>query len=138
MGDRSQVQAVTVGNIARVAGEERQIVGERHGDDHRVNNARRYARSVLQSFGDRETERVWRRATVRKFHGLLQRIGLRKLAVLDAADTLADLRIPPGNRLEKLHGDRDGQHGIRINDQWRICFRWTKAGPEQVTITDYH
>jgi len=93
---------------------------------------------VLQSFGDRDTERVWQRATVRKFHGDLQRTALRKLAILDAAETLTDLRVPPGNRLEKLRGDRDGQHSIRINDQWRICFRWTKAGPEDVTITDYH
>jgi proteic killer suppression protein len=93
---------------------------------------------MLQSFGDHDTERVWRRDAVRKFHGDLQRTALRKLALLDAAETLADLRVPPGNRLEKLHGDRAGQHSIRINGQWRICFHWTKAGPEQVTITDYH
>ena len=93
---------------------------------------------MLQSFGDRDTERVWQRAAIRKFHGDLQRTALRKLAILDAAETLTDLRVPPGNRLEKLRGDRDGQHSIRINDQWRICFRWTKAGPEDVTITDYH
>lgn len=58
--------------------------------------------------------------------------------MLDAAETLADLRVPPGNRLEKLTGDRVGQHSIRINQQWRICFRWTDAGPEDVEITDYH
>jgi toxin HigB-1 len=58
--------------------------------------------------------------------------------MLDAAETLADLRVPPGNRLEKLAGDRAGQHSIRINQQWRICFRWTDAGPEDVEITDYH
>jgi proteic killer suppression protein len=58
--------------------------------------------------------------------------------MLDAAETLADLRVPPGNRLEKLAGDRAGQHSIRINQQWRICFRWTDAGPEAVEITDYH
>lgn len=58
--------------------------------------------------------------------------------MLDAAETLADLRVPPGNRLEKLVGDRVGQHSIRINQQWRICFRWTDAGPEDVEITDYH
>jgi len=79
-----------------------------------------------------------RRVAVRRFHGDLQRVVLRKLVLLDAAETLADLRVPPGNRLEKLHGNRAGQHSIKINDQWRICFRWTKAGPEQVTITDYH
>jgi proteic killer suppression protein len=58
--------------------------------------------------------------------------------MLDAADILADLRVPPGNRLEKLTGDRAGQHSIRVNQQWRICFRWTDAGPEDVEITDYH
>jgi proteic killer suppression protein len=93
---------------------------------------------VLQSFGDKDTERVWRRIAIRRFRGDLQRITLRKLAILDAAETIADLRILPGNRLEKLSGDRAGQYSIRINDQWRICFRWTKAGPEEVTITDYH
>ena len=81
---------------------------------------------------------MWRRIVIRRFHGDLQRIALRKLAILDAAEAIADLRIPPGNRLEKLSGDRAGQYSIRINDQWRICFRWTKAGPEEVTITDYH
>lgn len=98
----------------------------------------RYTVDVLQSFGDRDTERVWQRTAVRKFHGDLQRVALRKLAILDAAETLTDLRVPPGNRLEKLRGDRDGQHSIRVNDHWRICFRWTKAGPEDVTIADYH
>ena len=93
---------------------------------------------MLQSFGDRDSERVWLRMAVRKFHGDLQRVALRKLAILDAAETIADLRVSPGNRLEKLSGDRVGQYSIRINDQWRICFRWTKAGPEEVTITDYH
>jgi toxin HigB-1 len=63
---------------------------------------------------------------------------LRKLLILDAAESLQDLRVPPGNRLEKLTGDWKGQHSVRINDQWRICFRWTSAGPEDVEITDYH
>jgi proteic killer suppression protein len=63
---------------------------------------------------------------------------LRKLAILDAAEILADLRVPPGNRLEKLHGDRSGQYSIRVNQQWRICFEWTDAGPENVEIVDYH
>lgn len=105
---------------------------------HCVHNAGRYTRLVLQSFGDGDTERVWRREAVKKFHRDLQRVALRKLVVLDAAENLADLRVPPGNRLEKLSGNRSGQHSIRVNDQWRICFRWTKAGPEAVTITDYH
>jgi proteic killer suppression protein len=62
----------------------------------------------------------------------------RKLLMLDAAETLSDPRVPPGNRLEMLRGDRAGQHSIRVNDQWRICFIWTPAGPENVEITDYH
>ena len=93
---------------------------------------------MLQSFQDKVTERVWNRQSIRKFHGELQRTALRKLVLLDAAETLSDLRVPPGNRLEKLSGNRSGQHSIRINDQWRVCFRWTKAGPEDVEITDYH
>ena len=62
----------------------------------------------------------------------------RKLLMLDPAETLRDLRVPPGNRLETLHGDKAGQHSMRINDQWRICFIWTPAGAENVEITDYH
>lgn len=93
---------------------------------------------MLQSFADKDTERVWKREQLRKFHPDIQRIALRKLAILDAAESLSDLRIPPGNRLEKLSGNRSGQHSIRVNDQWRICFRWTKAGPEEISITDYH
>lgn len=69
---------------------------------------------------------------------LLQRIALRKLLVLDAATSLLDLRVPPANRLEKLSGDRQGQHSIRINDQWRICFRWIGADAQDVEIVDYH
>jgi plasmid maintenance system killer protein len=61
-----------------------------------------------------------------------------ELLILDAADTLDDARIPPGNRLEKLRGDRAGQHSVRVNQQWRICFRWTAAGPEDLEIVDYH
>ena len=68
----------------------------------------------------------------------LWRITVRKLEALDSAEALQDLRVPPGNRLEQLRGDRAGQHSIRINDQYRICFRWTDAGPEDVEIVDYH
>jgi len=71
-------------------------------------------------------------------HPDIQRVALRKLVMLDAAEELSDLRVPPGNRLEKLTGDRMRQHSIRVNDQWRICFRWTKAGAEDISITDYH
>jgi toxin HigB-1 len=104
----------------------------------RVINALRYPLSVLCSFRDRDTERVWQRLAVRKFGPDVQRSALRKLLILDAAESLQDLRVPRGNRLEKLKGDRNGQHSVRINDQWRICFRWTSAGPEDVEITDYH
>jgi toxin HigB-1 len=93
---------------------------------------------VLRSFRDRDTERVWQRLAVRQFGPDVQRSALRKLLILDAAESLQDLRVPRGNRLEKLKGDRNGQHSVRINDQWRICFRWTSAGPEDVEITDYH
>jgi proteic killer suppression protein len=81
---------------------------------------------------------VWHRRRSRKFDPPLQRAAWRKLAMLDAAEILADLRVPPGNRLEKLARDREGQYSIRINQQWRICCRWTDGGPEDVEITDYH
>jgi toxin HigB-1 len=93
---------------------------------------------VLQSFADRDTERVWQRKSVRKLDQSTQRIALRKLLILDAADALGDLRVPPGNRLEKLKRDRSGSYSIRVNRQWRICFRWSTAGPEDVEILDYH
>ncbi len=93
---------------------------------------------MIQSFADKETEFVWNRHNVRKFGPDLQRIANRKLLILDAAEIINDLRVPPGNRLEQLQGSRKGQHSIRINDQWRICFTWTSAGPADVEITDYH
>jgi len=93
---------------------------------------------VLQSFRDKDTERVWRREVVRKLDQGTQRMALRKLLILDAADALGDLSIPPGNRLEKLRGDRADAYSIRINRQWRVCFRWTAAGPEDVEVVDYH
>jgi toxin HigB-1 len=93
---------------------------------------------MLRSFADKDTERVWRRERPRHLDGDIHRVALRKLLIMDAADELDDLRVPPGNRLERLHGNRAGQHSIRINDQWRICFRWTPAGPEDVEIVDYH
>jgi proteic killer suppression protein len=93
---------------------------------------------VIQRFADRDTERVWRREHVKKFGSDLQRIANRKLLMLDAAENINDLRVPPGNRLEQLSGDRKSQHSIRVNDQWRICFTWTDSGPADVEITDYH
>jgi toxin HigB-1 len=92
----------------------------------------------LRSFADKDTERVWQRKRVRKLDQGVERAALRKLLILDAAETLDDLRVPPGNRLEKLKGDRGGSYSVRVNQQWRICFRWTDAGPEDVEIVDYH
>jgi len=93
---------------------------------------------VIRSFGDRETERLFRRERSRALPPELQRVALRKLVQLDAATILADLRVPPGNRLELLRGVRAGQHSIRVNDQWRICFRFRDGGAEDVEIVDYH
>jgi toxin HigB-1 len=93
---------------------------------------------MIQSFADADTERVWLRQRVRRFGSDLQRMANRKLLIIDAAEALEDLRVPPGNRLEHLRGDRAGQHSIRINDQWRICCTWTAAGAADVEITDYH
>ena len=92
---------------------------------------------MIRSFRDRETERVFRRERTRTLAPDVQRIAQRKLTVLDAAEALQDLRVPPGNRLEKLSGDREGQHSIRINNQWRICFRW-HDGDADVEIVDDH
>jgi proteic killer suppression protein len=102
------------------------------------NNATRYHPIVIRSFRDRDTERLFHRHPVRKFAPDVQRVGLRKLRQLDAAVALNDLRVPPGNRLEKLRGDRAGQWSIRVNQQWRICFRWAGADAEGVEIVDYH
>ncbi|MET4098062.1 proteic killer suppression protein [Agrococcus sp. UYP10] len=93
---------------------------------------------MIQSFADQRTRKVWEREHVRQFGPELQRSAQRKLRLLNAADALNDLRVPPGNRLEQLVGDRAGQHSIRINDQYRICFTWTPSGPAGVEITDYH
>jgi proteic killer suppression protein len=93
---------------------------------------------MIRSFGDRDAERLWRREPVRSLDSRILRAAQRKLAVLDAVVALEELRVPPGNRLEALKGDRAGQHSIRINDQWRICFTWTESGPEDVQIVDYH
>jgi toxin HigB-1 len=93
---------------------------------------------VIRSFRDRDAEKLFRRQPARKLGANVQRVALRKLRQLDAAVTLDDLRSPPGNQLEKLYGDRSGQHSIRINDQWRICFRWSQSDAYDVEIVDYH
>ena len=92
---------------------------------------------MIRSFRRAETERLFHRESVRRFKAI-ERQALRRLDLLDAATALADLATPPGNRLEKLHGDREGQHSIRINDQWRICFLWRDDNAYEVEITDYH
>ena len=89
---------------------------------------------MLRSFRDKDTEAIWQRQRSRKLDTTTRRVAWRKLAMLDAAETLGDLRVPPGNRLEKLAGDRTRQYSIRINLQWRVCFRWSEAGAEDVEI----
>ena len=93
---------------------------------------------MIHSFGDKETERLFYREPVKKFPPPVRRLALRKLLLVDAAESLADLRIPPGKRLEKLRGDREGQYSIRINDQWRVCFRWDASDAYEVEVVDYH
>jgi toxin HigB-1 len=93
---------------------------------------------MIRSFSCKETESIWQGRSSRKFPGDIQDRALRKLRQLDAAKTLEDLRNPPGNRLEALKGNRTGQMSIRINDQWRICFRWSAGDAAQVEIADYH
>jgi toxin HigB-1 len=92
---------------------------------------------VIKSFRCADTRALFETGSCRRFSGIA-RVAARKLVQLDVAETLDFLRAPPGNRLEALKGDRAGQHSIRINDQFRVCFRWTKAGPEDVEIVDYH
>ncbi|HUD60074.1 MAG TPA: type II toxin-antitoxin system RelE/ParE family toxin [Acetobacteraceae bacterium] len=92
---------------------------------------------AIRSFGDDHTEALFREGKRGRWTNIAN-VATRKLDMLDAAETLGDLRFPPGNRLEQLVGDRAGQYSIRVNDQWRICFRWTASGPEDVEIVDYH
>lgn len=93
---------------------------------------------MIASFGDRETEALFRRERVRRIDSRIQQAALRKLRYLDNAAALHDLRIPPGNRLEALKGDLAGWHSIRVNDQWRIVFRWKDGRAHGVTVQDYH
>jgi toxin HigB-1 len=93
---------------------------------------------VIWNFADEETARLFAREPVRKLPPNILRTALRKLVMLEAATAIQDLLIPPGNRLEKLFGDREGQYSIRINDQWRICFKWKDGDTFDVEIVDYH
>jgi proteic killer suppression protein len=93
---------------------------------------------MIRSFCDRESERVFLRERSARLPPSIQRVAYRKLVILHAAESLQDLRSPPGNRLERLLGSREGQYSIRINDQWRICFHWSEGNAYDVEITDYH
>jgi toxin HigB-1 len=92
---------------------------------------------MIVSFRDRETEALFADRTVARFRSI-ERVARRKLLLIHRAPALADLRVPPGNRLERLRGDRDGQYSIRINDQWRVCFEWREGDAYEVELVDYH
>lgn len=93
---------------------------------------------MIRSFADKETERIWSGVPSRRLPAGMQAVARRKLRMLNNAVNMEDLRVPPANRLEALKGDRKGWHSIRINDQWRICFRWTAGDASDVEIVDYH
>ena len=93
---------------------------------------------MIRSFKCKETAKIFRRERSKKLPGDIQRVALRKLRMLNRSQNLADLRVPPSNRIERLKGNRKGQYSIRINDQWRICFRWDRGDAHDVEIVDYH
>ena len=93
---------------------------------------------MIQSFKNKETQKIFERKRSRKLPSDIQQVALRKLRMLNRAETLRDLRVPPANRLERLIGNRQGQHSIRINSQWRICFEWFDGNALNVEIVDYH
>lgn len=93
---------------------------------------------MIRSFRDKDTEAIWQRRYVKKFSPGLSRLTYNKLVLINAAESINDLRVPPGNRLEKLSGDRAGQYSVRVNQRWRICFRWSVSGAADVELVDYH
>lgn len=93
---------------------------------------------MIRSFGSKDTERIWHEQYVKRVERTVQRTTLRKLELIRAAKDVEGLRIPPGNRLERLVGDRRGQHSIRVNAQWRHCFVWREGGADDVELVDYH
>ena len=93
---------------------------------------------MIKSFRDKDAESVFKRKRVRRLSRPVQKVAQRKLDLIEAAEVIEDLRVPPGNRLEKLSGNRKGQYSIRVNDQWRICFLWQSGQAVDVEIVDYH
>ena len=93
---------------------------------------------MIKTFRDKETEKIFNRLLSKQLPQTIQQLARRKLVILDSATDLNTLRVPPGNKLEALKGDRKGQHSIRINDQWRVCFRWKTGDAYDVEIADYH
>ena len=93
---------------------------------------------MIRSFRDKDTEAIWQRRYVKKFSPELCRLTYNKLVLINAAENINDLRVPPGNRLEKLSGNRAGQYSVRVNDQWRVCFTWSASGASNVELVDYH
>ncbi|QDZ40188.1 type II toxin-antitoxin system RelE/ParE family toxin [Euhalothece natronophila Z-M001] len=93
---------------------------------------------MIRNFKDKETEKIFNRRKSRKLPSEIQQVALRKLRMLNRAETLQDLRVPPANRLERLTGDRQNQYSIRVNNQWRICFKWEEGNAIDVEIVDYH
>ena len=103
-----------------------------------VNNGKRYDGPVIRSFRDKDTESIWQRRYIKKLSRELSRLTYNKLVLINAAESINDLRVPPGNRLEKLAGNRAGQYSVRVNDHWRICFTWSTAGAGNVELVDFH
>ena len=93
---------------------------------------------MIRSFGSKDTERIWHEEYVKRVDRTVQRATLRKLELIHAAKDVEDLRVPPGNGLERLVGDRRGQHSIRVNAQWRLCFVWREGDADNVELVDYH
>ncbi len=92
---------------------------------------------MIRSFGSKETERIWHEQYVKGVDRMVQRADMRNLELIHAAKDVEDLRIPPGNRLERLVGDRRGQHSVRVDAQWRLCFVWSEGGADNVELVDY-
>lgn len=93
---------------------------------------------VIRSFRDNTTQAIWERRRTKAIGPELSRAAYKKLLIIDAATTINDLRVPPGNRLEQFTGDRNGQHSIRVNDQYRLCFTWDDNGADNIELTDHH